>query len=60
LAAGAGPLGMLLIDEPGRGAREAAVPFGTPVEDRPSSLPDYAGLGAYLGELRRRAVAGTP
>jgi predicted nucleic acid-binding protein len=60
LAAAAGPLGMLLIDEPGRGAGEAAAPCGTPVAERPSSLPGYAGLGAYLGELRRRAVAGTP
>jgi len=60
LAAAAGRLGMLLIEEPGRGAREATAPYDTPVADRPSSLPDYAGLGAYLGELRRRAVAGTP
>ncbi len=60
LAAAAGPLGMLLGEEPGRGAREAVALYGTPVEVRPSSLPDYAGLGAYLGELRRRAIAGTP
>ena len=60
LAAAAGRLGLLVSEEPGRGAREAAAPYGTPVADRPSSLPDYAGLGAYLGELRRRAVAGTP
>jgi predicted nucleic acid-binding protein len=59
LAAAAGPLGMLLDDERGDGAREIAAPYGGP-EVRPSSLPDYAGLGAYLGELRRRAVAGTP
>jgi hypothetical protein len=25
-------------------------------DDSPSSLPDYAGLGAYLGELRRQAA----
>jgi predicted nucleic acid-binding protein len=60
LAAAAGLLGMLLGEEPGRGAREAAAPYGTPVAVRPSSLPDYAGLGAYLGELRRRAIAGMP
>ena len=35
-------------------------PHGTPDAARPSSLPDYAGLGAYLGELRRRAMAGLP
>ena len=61
LAAAAGPLGMLLGAEGGHGAREAAAPYGTPAEPaRPSSLPDYAGLGAYLGELRRRALAGMP
>ena len=59
LAAAAGPLGLLLDEERGHGTREAAAPYGTP-EARPSSLPDYAGLGAYLGELRRRAIAGTP
>ena len=59
LAAAAGPLGMLLGDGAGHGAREAATPYGTPpAAERPSSLPDYAGLGAYLGELRRRAMAG--
>jgi predicted nucleic acid-binding protein len=60
LAAAAGPLGMLLGEGPGRGARETAVAYGTPDGAGPSSLPDYAGLGAYLGELRRRAIAGTP
>jgi predicted nucleic acid-binding protein len=60
LAAAAGRLGLLVGEESGRGAREAAAPYGTPVAERPSSLPDYAGLGAYLGELRRRALAGTP
>lgn len=60
LAAAAGPLGMLLGGEPGRGAREVAAPYGTPDAAPPSSLPDYAGLGAYLGELRRRALAGMP
>ena len=60
LAAAAGPLGMLIDEEPGPAAREAAAPYGTPQVIRPSSLPDYAGLGAYLGELRRRALAGTP
>ncbi len=60
LAAAAGPLGMLLDDEPGQGAREAAASYGTSDGARPSSLPDYAGLGAYLGELRRRAMAGMP
>lgn len=59
LAAAAGPLGLLLDDEPGPAAREAAAPYGTPEMPLPSSLPDYAGLGAYLGELRRRALAGT-
>lgn len=59
LARAARPLGMLIGDEPGPAAREAAVPYGTPATARPSSLPDYAGLGAYLGELRRRAQAGT-
>ncbi len=60
LAAAAGPLGMLLNEEPGRGTREVAAPYGVLEAARPSSLPDYAGLGAYLGELRRRALAGTP
>jgi predicted nucleic acid-binding protein len=60
LAAAAGPLGMLLGAEPRPGAHETAAPYGTSDADRPSSLPDYAGLGAYLGELRRRALAGLP
>jgi len=60
LARAARPLGMLIGDAPGPAAREAAAPYGTPEMPRPSSLPDYAGLGAYLGELRRRALAGTP
>jgi len=60
LAAAAGPLGLLVGEEPGRRAREAAAPYGTLEPSRPSSLPDYAGLGAYLGELRRRAIAGVP
>ena len=61
LAAAAGPLGMLLGGERGHEAREVASAYGTPREPaRRSSLPDYAGLGAYLGELRRRALAGTP
>jgi predicted nucleic acid-binding protein len=60
LAAAAGPLGMLLDEERGHRTSEVAAPYGTPEAARPSSLPDYAGLGAYLGELRRRAVAGTP
>lgn len=60
LAAAAGPLGMLLGEERGHGTREAAAPFGTSDAARPSSLPDYAGLGAYLGELRLRALAGLP
>jgi len=60
LAAAAGPLGLLLNEEPGRGTREVAAPYDAPEAARPSSLPDYAGLGAYLGELRRRAIAGTP
>jgi predicted nucleic acid-binding protein len=59
-AAAAGPLGLLLDEEPGRRARETAASHGTPEMPRPSSLPDYAGLGAYLGELRRRAIAGVP
>jgi predicted nucleic acid-binding protein len=60
LAAAAGPLGMLLDEERGHRTSEVAAPYGTPEAARPSSLPDYAGLGAYLGELRRRAVAGRP
>jgi len=60
LASAAGPLGMLLDEEPGHAARETAAPYGTPEVARLSSLPDYAGLGAYLGELRRRALAGMP
>lgn len=60
LAAAAGLLGMLLDEDRGHRTSEAAAPYGTPVVGRPSSLPDYAGLGAYLGELRRRAMAGTP
>lgn len=61
LAAAAGPLGVLLGGEGGHGASEKAEPYGTPEERaRPSSLPEYAGLGAYLGELRRRAIAGMP
>lgn len=60
LAEAAGPLGMMLDEEGGHSTREAATPYGTPDAARPSSLPDYAGLGAYLGELRRRAIAGSP
>lgn len=60
LAEAAGPLGMLLGAEARPGTREAPAPYGTPNAARPSSLPDYAGLGAYLGELRRRALAGSP
>ena len=60
LAAAAGPLGLQLDDAPGRGARETAAAYGTQDAAPPSTLPDYAGLGAYLGELRRRAIAGTP
>lgn len=60
LGAAAGPLGLLLDEETGRGAREGAAPYRTPDTPPPSSLPDYAGLGAYLGELRRRALAGLP
>jgi predicted nucleic acid-binding protein len=61
LAAAAGPLGILVDDEAPPGTREGFAPYGTPpVSERPSSLPDYAGLGAYLGELRRRAAAGLP
>jgi predicted nucleic acid-binding protein len=64
LAAAAGPLGLLIgapdavrpdtarRAEPGtRETRETYAP-----DDSPSSLPDYAGLGAYLGELRRQAA----
>jgi predicted nucleic acid-binding protein len=64
LAAAAGPLGLLIgapeavrldtarRDVPGmRETRETYAP-----DDSPSSLPDYAGLGAYLGELRRQAA----
>lgn len=59
LAAAAGPLGILVAEESPPGAREGFAPYGTPpASERPSSLPDYAGLGAYLGELRRRAMAG--
>ena len=61
LAAAAGPLG-LLIGSPD-GARSDAAQRGSPGTretrapyDRPSTLPAYAGLGAYLGELRRRAA----
>lgn len=61
LAAAAGPLGMLVGDASPPGAREGLAGYGTPVDaGRTSSLPDYAGLGAYLGELRRRAAAGLP
>ncbi|HSW42726.1 MAG TPA: type II toxin-antitoxin system VapC family toxin, partial [Patescibacteria group bacterium] len=61
LAAAAGPLGMLLGEEGGHATREVAARYGSPPEaSRPSALADYGGLGAYLGELRRRAVAGTP
>jgi len=70
LAAAAGPLGLLIgapdavrpdaarRDAPGmrdaletRETRETYAP-----DDSPSSLPDYAGLGAYLGELCRQAA----
>jgi predicted nucleic acid-binding protein len=67
LAAAAGPLGLLIggpdgdrpdaarRGAPGRsrspGTRETHASY-----DRPSTLPAYAGLGAYLGELRRRAA----
>jgi predicted nucleic acid-binding protein len=60
LAAAAGPLGMLLDEERGHRTSEVAAPYGTREAAPPSSLPDYAGLGAYLGELRRRALAGLP
>ena len=60
LAAAAGPLGLLLDAEGSRGASERARPYGPPQPPGASSLPDYAGLGAYLGELRRRAIAGMP
>jgi hypothetical protein len=68
LAAAAGPLGVLLAGESEHGPRELVEPYGAPGvaaaaaagAARPSSLPDYAGLGAYLGELRRRALAGLP
>ena len=62
LAAAAGPLGLLIGSPSGvwpgaarrdeHGTRETRVPY-----DRPSTLPAYAGLGAYLGELRRRRAA---
>ena len=66
LAAVAGSVGLVLGD-PGAGQATRETPAGYPVgpearwpgADRRSSLPDYAGLGAYLGELRRRALAGT-
>ena len=61
LAAAAGPLGLLVGGPDGAwpdaarrgepGTRETRAPY-----DRPSTLPAYAGLGAYLGELRRRAA----
>jgi len=61
LAAAAGPLGLLIGGPDGDrpdaarrgapGSGETHVPY-----DRPSTLPAYAGLGAYLGELRRRAA----
>lgn len=38
------------------GAGEAAAPAPHPA-GRPGSLPDYRGLGPFLGELRRRAAA---
>jgi len=64
LAAAGGPLGMLVADDvppAPPAAREGFAPYDAPpAEMRPSSLPDYAGLGAYLGELRRRAAAGLP
>ena len=64
LAAAAGPLGLLI------GAPETVRPGGarrdTPEtretretyapDEIPSSLPDYGGLGRYLGELRRQAA----
>jgi hypothetical protein len=34
-----------------RETRQAYAP-----DESPSSLPDYAGLGRYLGELRRQAA----
>lgn len=61
LAAVAGPVGLLLDDADGRHVvREMPAASPGPWGAGRSSLPDYAGLGAYLGELRRRAVAGTP
>lgn len=39
------------------GAEEAAPPAAVQA-GRTGSLPDYRGLGAFLGELRRRAAAG--
>lgn len=61
LAAEAGPLAIFLGEEAPPRAREGFAPYdAASAELRPSSLPDYAGLGAYLGELRRRAAAGLP
>jgi predicted nucleic acid-binding protein len=62
LASVAGPAGLLLGDADGRHViREApAASAGRSEAGRPSTLPDYAGLGAYLGELRHRALTGTP
>ena len=61
LAAAAEPLG-LLIGSPS-GAWPDAARRGEPrvratraPYDRPSTLPAYAGLGAYLVELRRQAA----
>jgi len=55
LAAAAGPLGLLVGDEGAAAAREIPVSH-----ERPSTLGHWSGLGPWLGELRRRALAGEP
>jgi predicted nucleic acid-binding protein len=55
LADAAGAIGLLIGEDAsvtGRPLRDRRAPNG-----RRSSLPDYGGFGAYLGELRRRAAA---
>lgn len=71
LAAAAGPRGLLVggpgVDQSWAARRDAPAPRDAPGTretrapyDRQSTLPAYAGLGRYLGELRRRTAPRQP
>lgn len=55
LVAAAGPLGLPIGDAGAETVHEARAAY-----ERPSTLGAWAGLGPWLGELRRRAAAGQP